>query len=82
MAFIETIPVREARGELRELFEKGRDPETGDVDNILQVHALHPAGLAAHLSLYTSAMTGTRSLPKVDRELIAFVTSRLNDCHY
>jgi len=52
------------------------------VDNIMAVHSLNPAGLAAHNALYTSAMTGTATLRKVDRELIALVVSLENHCHY
>ena len=44
--------------------------------------ALNPAGLAAHLQLYRAVMRGSRSLRKVERELIALVVSRVNDCHY
>ena len=82
MAFIETIDEVEATGELEALYRRGRDPRSGEVDNILKIHSLHPAGLAAHLELYTTAMRGTVSLRKVDRELIAFVVSQINDCHY
>ncbi len=32
--------------------------------------------------LYTAAMSGTRGLRKVDRELIALVVSGINECHY
>ena len=52
------------------------------VDNILKIHSLDPAGLDAHLAVYTSAMRGTPTLPKVDRELIAVVVSGVNGCHY
>ena len=72
----------EVTGELAELFERGRDPENGRVDNILRIHGLHASGLASHLSLYTSVMRGTPSFRKVDRELVAFVVSQINGCHY
>jgi alkylhydroperoxidase family enzyme len=48
----------------------------------MRVHALHPAGLAAHFELYRAVMRPTETLPKVERELIAFVVSRENGCHY
>ena len=82
MAFIRTIDEAEAKGELQALYRRGGDQASGQVDNILKIHSLHPAGLAAHLELYTAAMRGTASLRKVDRELIAFVVSQINDCHY
>ncbi len=82
MAFIETIPDDEWGDELATLAPAVRNPATGRVDNILAVHSLNPTSLAAHNAVYGSAMAGTRSLRKVDRELIAFVVSQINDCHY
>ena len=58
------------------------DPGYGKVDNIMAIHSLNPSGLAAHNALYRSAMTGTATLRKVERELIAFVVSTENECHY
>ena len=58
------------------------DPGTGRTDEILRAHALHPAGLRAHLALYRASMRGTPGLPTVDRELIAYVVSDLNGCVY
>ncbi len=58
------------------------DATYGRVDNIMAIHSLNPAGLAAHNALYTSAMSGTATLRKVERELIAFVVSLENHCHY
>jgi uncharacterized peroxidase-related enzyme len=36
----------------------------------------------AHYVLYRQAMTGTATLRKVEREMLAFVVSRVNDCQY
>lgn len=82
MAWIRTIDDGEAEGRLAELYAAASDPSTGKLDEILRVHSLHPAGLKAHLALYTAVMRGTETLPKVERELIAFVVSRINACHY
>lgn len=67
---------------LAELHPQVVDTETGKVDHIMAVHSLNPAGLAAHNALYLSAMTGTPTLRKVERELIAYVVSLENHCHY
>ncbi len=67
---------------LAELLEQTADPENGRVDHIMGIHSLHPGGLAAHHHLYREVMAGTKSLRKVDRELIALVVSAANDCHY
>ncbi len=82
MAWIETIREDEWAGELAELYERVADTAAGRVDNIMQIHSLNPRALAAHDALYRSAMAGTATLRKVERELIALTVSKLNDCHY
>lgn len=82
MAWIPTIDPEDADAELRELYDRVRDPASGALDNILSVHSLHPRGLAAHYELYAAVMTPTRSLRKAEREMIALVVSVLNECHY
>ena len=82
MAWIETVTEGDAEGWLRDLYDEVRDPSSGLLDNIMSIHALHPAGLRAHYDLYRAVMTGTPGLRKVDRELIAFVVSDENECHY
>jgi len=54
----------------------------GRADAIMAVHSLNPRGMLAHQAVYSSAMRGTASLRKVDRELVALVVSQINDCHY
>ncbi len=81
-SWIDGVGPEDADGALAELYEKARDRVSGEVDNILRVHSLHPRGLAAHWNLYTAVMAPTRSLPKAEREMIALVVSTLNDCHY
>ena len=82
MGWIKTVDRGAADDELRALFDLAADPETGDLDNIMAIHGLHPAGLRAHLELYNAVMAGTRGLRKVDREMIALVVSKANECDY
>jgi alkylhydroperoxidase family enzyme len=82
VAWIEALREDRWEGELGELYDRVVDPGHDRVDNIMQIHSLHPAGLAAHDALYRSAMSGTATLRKVERELIALVVSKVNDCHY
>lgn len=81
-AWIETVPDTAWTGPLAAHREAAADPGSGRVDHVLLVHSLHPAGLAAHVGVYRAAMAGTPGLRKVDRELVAFVVSRVNGCHY
>lgn len=82
MAWIEIVGDEEAEGELAELYATMVDPAHGRVDHIMQIHSLHPGGLRAHDLLYRESMRSTSTLRKVERELIALVVSRINDCHY
>ncbi len=82
MSWIETINDDAWDGELGDLHDRVADPATGRVDHIMSIHSLNPRALAAHDAVYRSAMRGTATLRKVERELIAFVVSQINDCHY
>ena len=84
MSWIETVPDSEWSSDdnLRELHGAVVDPGSSRVDHIMAVHSLNPRGMAAHQSVYSSAMAGTPSLRKVERELIALVVSLENHCHY
>jgi alkylhydroperoxidase family enzyme len=82
VAWIEVIDERDAGTLLAGLYTPMVDPDYGRVDTILQIHSLHPEGMRAHWDLYREVMTGTPTLPKVDREMIALVVSVINGCHY
>lgn len=83
-AFIGIVPDSEwpATEGLTDHYDAVVDTTYGRIDNIMAIHSLNPGGLAAHNALYMSAMTGTATLRKVERELIAYVVSAENDCHY
>jgi alkylhydroperoxidase family enzyme len=82
MSWIEETPPKEWTGELARLKSKVKDPNSGDIDNIMSVHSLDAGSMKAHLLLYRQAMKGTEGLPKVDREMIALVVSKTNGCNY
>lgn len=82
MAWIERVGETEADADLRAAFDASRDRQNGRVDNILSIHSLHTGGMRAHQLLYAQVMAGTATLRKVERELIALVVSKANDCHY
>ena len=66
---------------LRDLYAAMRDPR-GHVDNILKIHSLHPASLQVHYDFYKLVMYGRSPLSRIQREMIAVVTSAVNQCHY
>ena len=77
--WIATVPDADwTAGPLAELHPEVVDPESGRVDHIMAIHSLNPRSLAAHQVLYESAMHGTATLRKVDRELIAVVVSAIH----
>jgi len=84
MAWIEIVPDEEWADDeaLENLYGRVVDKSSGRIDYIMSVHSLNPRGLAAHDGVYRSAMAGTKSLRKVERELIALVVSLENECHY
>ncbi len=83
MAWINTVPDDEWQGgPLEDLYASVVDRTYQRVDNIMSIHSLNPKGLAGHVGLYGSAMSGTASLRKVERELVALVVSQINECHY
>ncbi|GMQ94575.1 MAG: hypothetical protein BMS9Abin12_2072 [Acidimicrobiia bacterium] len=82
MAWIETRREDEWQGRLAELYGEVVDRSRDRVDNIMQIHSLDPSAMEGHFAIYSSAMAGTKTLRKVERELIALVVSGINDCHY
>lgn len=59
--------------------EKFRVP---DMDNIIQIHGIHPATMVHHFELYIELMRRPGSLSRIQREQIAVLVSALNRCHY
>ena len=79
MSWIRTVPDDQWDGELEPLHGRVVDRDLGRVDHIMAVHSINPRGLAAHDGLYRSAMAGTGTLRKVERELIAQVMLSCNN---
>ena len=82
MAWIRTIDQGDANEDLATLYASMREPVSGKVDHILEIHSLNPRSLRAHFDLYRAVMAGTATLRKAEREMIAVVVSVLNECHY
>ena len=82
MAWIQRVPDDEWSGDLAPLRDRVIDRDAQRIDNIMSVHSLNAASVAAHEAVYRSAMSGTKTLRKVERELIAYIVSDINDCHY
>ena len=81
MAFINSVPPDDAQGALASFYATA-EQRAGRVYKILQVQSLNPAVLKASTGLYTAVMHGESPLSRVEREAIAVVVSRANDCFY
>jgi alkylhydroperoxidase family enzyme len=81
MAWIKVISEDEATGRLKELYEKYREP-WGGVDHIVSIHSLNVKSMKTHYDLYAHLMRGRSDLSRIQREMIAVVSSVANQCHY
>jgi alkylhydroperoxidase family enzyme len=82
MAWIEAPHEETWDDDFSELLPKVMDPTYQRVDWIMRIHALDAGSLHAHYELYQQAMKGTKTLRRVEREMIAMVVSDINECHY
>jgi uncharacterized peroxidase-related enzyme len=81
MSWIDEIEVAEADEKLKPIYDdliKSR----GKISNILKVHSLNPNALKTHLDLYMSIMFGKSGISRKERETIAVVVSRADNCEY
>jgi alkylhydroperoxidase family enzyme len=58
------------------------EDRVADPDNIIQVHAVHPAVMRQHYELYKQLMHRPGPLTRRERELLGVRVSALNRCHY
>ena len=81
MPHLRLIEVDEATGPLKAEYEAaiGR---AGKVFNIVKAMSLRPSVLRSSMELYKGIMFGSSGLSRQERELLATVVSRENDCHY
>ena len=81
MAWIKTIAPQNAEGLLKDEYDTAIR-RAGRVYRILQVQSLNPETLHRSLELYKAAMHGPSGLSRTERELLATVVSRANECFY
>jgi alkylhydroperoxidase family enzyme len=81
MPWIEQVPIEEATGVLKEEFEAAFR-RAGRVWHIVHVMSVNPEALRDSLRFYRTIMFGPSPLTRVQRELLATVTSAELECHY
>ena len=81
MAWLRTVASEEATGRLRKVYDAAV-ARTGSVFGILRAMSLSPRTLEASMGLYSAACLAPSPLSRRERELLAVVVSKANDCHY
>ncbi len=81
MPHIHQISVSEATGLLRKLFDQAL-ARAGRVWKIVHIMSVNPRAMDASMKFYGAIMFGASPLSRAQREMLATVTSRANDCFY
>ncbi len=80
MAWIDWVDGDDATGPLAEFYKKYAGAH--GIDHILKIHSLNPKALDNHALLYSHIMRGPSKLSRAEREMIAVVVSKANECFY
>ena len=81
MAWIETVAPEKAEGLLGRIYQAAIK-RAGRVFGILRLQSLNPSTLRSSMEFYRGIMFGESPLSRAEREMIAVVVSKANDCHY
>lgn len=81
MPWIQQVPVDEATGLLKKLFNAAME-RAGRVWNIIHIQSLNAQTLDASTRLYSTVLKGRSPLSRVQRELLATVVSAELGCRY
>jgi alkylhydroperoxidase family enzyme len=81
MPHIEQIPVEKATGLLKKLFGDAV-ARAGRVWHIVHIMSQNPRAMDTSMQLYGTLMFGSSPLTRWQREMLAVVTSKANDCFY
>ncbi len=81
MPYIDQISVARATGFLRKQLDEALQ-RAGRVWHIVHVMSQNPRTMDASMKFYGALMFGTSPLSRWQREMLAVVTSKANDCFY
>ncbi|MEE9391581.1 MAG: hypothetical protein V3W41_03655 [Planctomycetota bacterium] len=79
--YIRTVDESEAQGPLQAIYAASLK-RAGKVFNIVKIMSLRPRQITASMSLYENLMHGDSELTRTEREMLATVVSRINECFY
>jgi len=81
LPWIHQIPIEDATGLLRRLFDDALK-RAGRVWHIVHIMSVNPPALKDSMTLYGTLMFGESPLSRAQRELLATVVSLELDCFY
>jgi uncharacterized peroxidase-related enzyme len=82
MAWIQTVDEAKATGIVKEEYDAAID-RAGRLYNIVKLFSVRPKSMRAFVELYKVVMHDPDSpLSRAQREMIATVVSKVNQCHY
>jgi len=81
MAYIDYIKYSDADGRLKEIYDDVIN-KRGKLASVHMVQALNPESIVYHMDLYLELVYGRSPLKRYQREMIAVVVSKTNDCDY
>jgi len=81
MAWIELVSVSEATGFLKKQFDAALE-RSGRVWNIVRIMSPNPRVMDSSMKFYAALMHGSSPLTRIQRELLATVTSAELNCRY
>ncbi|MDE0315323.1 MAG: carboxymuconolactone decarboxylase family protein [Candidatus Poribacteria bacterium] len=82
MAWIQTVDEAEAAGIVKEEYDAAI-ARAGHLYNIVKLFSVRPKSMRAFVELYKVVMHDPDSpLSRAQREMIATVVSKVNQCHY
>ncbi len=81
MPFIKVIQEKEAKGKLKEVYEN-LIKTRGKIAEVHKIQSLNPASIINHMDLYMTIMFGKSLLKRVQREMMAVIVSKANNCNY
>jgi len=81
MPFIKVIEESEAEGELKTIYND-LITKRGKIAEVHKIQSLNPQSIVNHIDLYMTVMFGKSPLKRVQREMMAVVVSKANNCEY
>ncbi|MDE0013101.1 MAG: carboxymuconolactone decarboxylase family protein [Candidatus Poribacteria bacterium] len=82
MAWIQTVDETDATGIVKEEYDAAM-ARAGEIYNIVKLFSVRPKSMRAFVELYLAVMFDEDSpLTRMQREMIATVVSKVNECDY